>query len=75
MEVATPSLQVEVLVLDLADCGPELVEEKKAEPIWWIIYSFLIHAAFYIYEDTTRWTFEFNRQATYMSMDALNDET
>lgn len=75
MEVATPSSQVEVLVLDLAECGPELVEEKKVEPIRWNIHAPSMHAAFYIYEDTARRSLEFNRQATYMSMDALNEET
>ena len=75
MEVATPSSQVEVLVLDLAECGPELVEEKKVEPIWWNIHAPSMHAVFYIYEDTTRRSLEFNRQATYMSMDVLNEET
>ena len=34
-----------------------------------------MHAAFYIYEDTARRSLELNRQATYMSMDALNEET
>lgn len=75
MEIAAPSLQVEVLVLDLTECGPELVEEKKVEPIWLNIHAPSMHAVFYIYEDTTRRSLEFNRQATYMSMDALNEET
>jgi len=75
VEIAAPSLQVEVLVLDLAECGSELVEEKKVEPIWWILHAFFIHAVFYIHEDTTRRSVGFNRQATYMSMDALNEET
>jgi hypothetical protein len=75
VKVATPSLQVEVLVLDLAECGPELVEEKKVESIWWTICTFFVHAAFYIYDNTTRRSVEFNMQATYTSMDALNEET
>jgi hypothetical protein len=71
VEIAAPSLRVEVLVLDLT----ELVEEKKVEPIWWNIHAPSMHAVFYIYEDITRRSLEFNRQATYMSMDALNEET